>query len=306
MKNLLPALKRNSVRIIAVVALGLIVGCAALNGGNEHREASSVMDYLYPKNSLSHVDTPGVPVLSLPLRVGVAFVPERKNRSGNYFVTENERFTEKQKMALMKQVSDDFKKYPFVQSIQLIPSAYLTPQGGFDNLDQLRQMFSVDVIALLSYDQVQFTDEGFFSLTYVTVVGAWTVPGERNDTKTMMDTVVYDIASRKLLFRAPGISQVKASATPVNLSEELRDNSEEGFQRASTNMVANLQGELVQFKDRVKSSPEEFKVVTKPGYSGVGMGAVDAFDLALLSTMGAGFLALRKAKSRAISKTNLR
>src|SRR6185312_10454236 len=230
--------------------------------------------------------------------VGVAFVPEHNNRPGGMFVSpESERFTEKQKMALMKQVSDDFKKYPFVQSIQVIPSTYLTPQGGFDNLDQLRQMFGVDVVALLSYDQVQFTDEGLFSFAYVTVVGAWVVEGERNDTKTMMDTVVYDIASRKLLFRAPGISQVKASATPINLSEELRDNSEEGFQRASTNMVANLQEQLAQFKDRVKSSPEEFKVVAKPGYD-VGMGAVDAFDLALLSTMGAGFVAMRKRKSK--------
>jgi rhombotail lipoprotein len=254
------------------------------------------MDYLYPKNSLSHVDTPTVPVLSLPLRVGVAFVPGRTKRSDRPFMpVESDRFTEKQKIALMKQVSDDFKQYPFVQSIQLIPSAYLTPQGSFDNLDQLRQMFGVDVIALLSYDQVQFTDEGFLSFTYLTVVGAWTVPGERNDTKTMMDTVVYDIASRKLLFRAPGISEVKASATPVNLTEELRDNSEKGFQQAATNMVANLQGELAQFKDRVKSSPGEFKVVAKPGYSG--MGAIDDYDLALLSALGAGFLALRKAKS---------
>jgi rhombotail lipoprotein len=194
----------------------------------------------------------------------------------------------------MKQVSDDFKKYPFVQSIQLIPSTYLTPQGGFDNLDQLRQMFGVDVIALLSYDQVQFTDEGFFSFAYVTVVGAWVVEGEKNDTKTMMDTVVYDIASRKLLFRAPGISQIKASATPVNLNQELRDDSEKGFQQAATNMVGNLQVELAQFKDRVKSSPEEFKVVAKPGYSGAG--AIDGFDLLLLSTMGAGFLTLRKIK----------
>lgn len=297
MKKLLPAFKRNSVRIVAVAALALIAGCAVFAGSNEHREASSVMDYLYPKRSMTQVDTPTVPILSLPLRVGVAFVPDRVNRSGGTLVAwENERFTEKQKMALMKQVSDDFKKYSYVQSIQLIPSTYLTPQGGFDNLDQLRQMFGVDVIALVSYDQVQFTDEGFFSLTYVTVVGAWVVEGERNDTKTMMDTVVYDIASRKLLFRAPGISQIKASATPVNLSEELRDDSDKGFQQAATNMVANLQEELAQFKDRVKSSPEEFKIIAKPGYSG--MGAIDGFDLALLSTMGAGFLALRKAKSK--------
>lgn len=297
MKTLLPACKRNAVRITAVTGLALIAGCAVLSGSNEHREASSVMDYLYPKHSTTQVDTPTVPVLSLPLRVGVAFVPERANRSGGMFVTsDSERFTEKQKMALMRQVSDDFKKYPFVQSIQLIPSAYLTPQGSFDNLDQLRQMFGVDVIALLSYDQAQFTDEGVFSFAYVTVVGAWVVEGERNDTKTMMDTVVYDIASRKLLFRAPGISQIKASATPVNLSEELRDDSEHGFEQAATNMVSNLQVELAQFKDRVKNSPEEFKVVAKPGYSGAG--AVDGFDLALLSTMGAGFLALRRSKTK--------
>jgi rhombotail lipoprotein len=291
----LPAFKRNSVRITAAAALVFIAGCAVFSGSNERREASSVMDYLYPKHSTTQVDTPTVPILSLPLRVGVAFVPEHKNHSGETFVPwENNQFTEKEKMTLMKQVSDDFKKYPFVQSIQLIPTTYLTPQGGFDNLDQLRQMFGVDVIALLSYDQVQFTDEGFFSFAYVTVVGAWVVEGEKNDTKTMIDTVVYDIASRKLLFRAPGISQIKASATPVNLNEELRDDSEKGFQQAATNMVANLQMELAQFKDRVKSSPEEFKVVAKPGYSGAG--AIDGFDLLLLSTMGAGFLALRKAK----------
>jgi rhombotail lipoprotein len=296
MKNILPVFERNFARIIAVAALVLIAGCSVF-APNEHREASSVMTFLYPKHAETHVDTPAVPVLSFPLRVGVAFVPDHANRpTGNYVSWENERFTEKQKMALMKQVSDSFKQYSYVQSIQLIPSTYLTPQGGFENLDQLRQMFGVDVIALLAYDQAQFTDEGWASITYWTVVGAYVVQGERNDTKTMMDAVVYDIASRKLLFRAPGVSQIKASATPINLKEGLRDDSERGFEQAATNMVANLQDELAQFKDRVKSSPEEFKIVAKPGYSGAG--AIDGFDLALLSTMGAGFLALRKAKSK--------
>jgi rhombotail lipoprotein len=296
MKKLFPLLKRNTVRITSVAALGLISGCAMFFPNNEHREASSVMDYLYPKHQ-AHVDAPTVPELSLPLRVGVAFVPEHGSRSSANPVTwENDRFTEKQKMALMKQVSDSFKKYSFVQSIQLIPSTYLTPQGSFENLDQLRQMFGVDVIALLSYDQAQFTDEGSWSFTYLTVVGAWVVPGERNDTKTMMDAVVYDIASRKLLFRAPGISQIKASATPVNLNEELRDDSEHGFDQAATNMVTNLQVELANFKERVKSSPTEYKITTKPGYTGAG--AIDGLDLALFSAMGAGFIALRKSKSK--------
>lgn len=197
-------------------------------------------------------------------------------------------------MKLMKEVSDSFKKYPYIQSVELIPSAYLTPQGSFENLDQLRSMFNVDVIALLAYDQAQFTDEGLASITYWTVVGAYVFQGERNDTKTMMDAVVYDVASRKLLFRAPGISQIKASATPVNLKEGLRDDSQRGFEQAATNLVANLQEQLAEFKERVKSSPEEFKVVAKPGYKGAA--AVDAIDLGMVAAMGAGFMCLRRKK----------
>jgi rhombotail lipoprotein len=296
MKKILPFIQHHFVRIISLAALGLIAGCAAFTAAN-HREASSVMSYLYPKRADTHVDTPTIPTLSLPLRVGVAFVPEEVSRhSGNFVSWENGRFTEKQKIALMKQVSDSFKKYPFVQSIQIIPSAYLTPGGGFENLDQLRQMFNVDVIALLAYDQAQFTDEGFMSITYWTVIGAYVVHGERNDTKTVMDAVVYDIPSRKLLFRAPGISEIKASASPVNLKEGLRDDGEHGFEQASTNLVANLQGELADFKQRVKSSPTEFKVATRPGYEGVA--AMDPFDLGLFSTVAASLVCPRKKKSK--------
>lgn len=291
-------MKTKNSKLVKIAAItGLIAfaaGCAMFNSPNHHYN-SSVVQYLYPNQS-EHVDAPTIPVLSLPLKVGIAFVPdEPAGARRNYpFYGDNAGFTEEQKIALMKQISTDFKKYPFVQSIELIPSAYLTPEGSFANLDQIRSMFGVDVIALLSYDQVQFTDEGLLSMTYWTVVGAYVIRGEKNDTKTMMDAVVYDIASRKLLFRAPGISQVKASATPINLSEELRNDSELGFKQAATNLVANLQGQLADFKERVKNSPEEFKIVEKPGYKGAGsMGGV---DLILLSGMGAFFLWSRKTK----------
>src|SRR5438046_1631091 len=109
MKKLLPAIKRNSVRIVSCATLLLITGCAMFFPNNEHREASSVMDYLYPKRT-THVDTPTVPELSLPLRVGVAFVPNHVNHPGWNSAVEDERITEKQKMELMKTVSDSFKK----------------------------------------------------------------------------------------------------------------------------------------------------------------------------------------------------
>jgi rhombotail lipoprotein len=288
--------KSTLIKTIAATCLAsLAAGCAMFYSTNDRHHNSSVVAYLYPNQS-DHVDSPAIPVLSLPLKVGIAFVPEKQRGShGDAFVYGNDaQFSEEQKMALMKQVSGDFKKYPFVQSIELIPSAYLTPGGSFANLDQIRSMFGVDIIALLSYDQVQFTDEGMLSLTYWTVVGAYIIQGEKNDTKTMMDAVVYDLPSRKLLFRAPGISQVKASATPINLSEELRNDSELGFKAAATNLVANLQGQLAEFKERVKNSPEEYKIVEKPGYKGAA--SMNVVDLILLAGMGAFFLWSRKTK----------
>lgn len=281
------AFRRFTLPLISLSLL-MITGCAALFQDTTHRRKSSVVEYLYPR-SRAHVDEPGVPVLSLPLRVGIAFVPDNttdRNADTPYHLRNYPPFTEKQKIALMQRASETFKRYPFVKSIELIPSIYLAPQGGFENLDQIRSMFGVDVIALLSYDQAQFTDEGWLSIGYWTVVGAYVIQGEKNDTKTMIDAVVYDVASRKLLFRAPGISQIKASATPVNLSEELRDDSERGFRDAAADMVANLQEQLSDFKDRIKKEPEAYKVVTRPGYTAAGaLGAVDvslAGALALL------------------------
>jgi rhombotail lipoprotein len=149
-------------------------------------------------------------------------------------------------------------------------------------------MYDVDAMVLLSYDQVQFTDQGLLSLTYWTIVGAYVIQGEKNDTQTMLDGAVYDIASRKLLFRAPGLSTVKGSATRVNLSEQLRRDSERGFQESATNLVAALKVQLDDFRERVKNAPDQYKVVNKPGYTGgAGLGGV---EMILAGALGACFL----------------
>lgn len=276
----------------AALAFVLVAGCALFGPGSARHQTSSVVEYLYPGDP-QHTDTPGVPTLALPLRVGIAFVPAESSRTrGNYFLPPADlQFSEKAKMALAKEISDQFREMPFVKSIELIPSAYLVPKGGFANLDQIRSMMGVDVIALLSYDQAQFTDEGLWSLTYWTVVGAYAVRGEKNDTKTMMDAAVYDIASRRLLFRAPGTSQVKGSAAPVNLSEKLRRDSELGLQLAATNLVVNLQEQLGLFQQRVKDAPEEFKIVKRPGYTGGA--SLEPFHVLLLAGAGGLFVWLR-------------
>jgi rhombotail lipoprotein len=275
---------RNLSAVVFLLVSSLLIlsvaGCLRFSDKTRSRYASSVVDYLYPKKEVAEVPT--IPHLSLPLRVGVAFVPESSRMS------RPDSLSEKARMDLMQRISSEFRDLPFVKDIEFIPSAYLTPGGGFTNLDQIRTMYAVDVMALLSFDQVQHTDEGLLSLSYWTIVGAYIIRGEKNDTSTMMDAAVYDIASRKMLFRAPGTSHVKGSATLVNLTEQLREDSAEGFRLAADNLVVNLHDQLQRFQEKVKEQPEEYVVRHKAGYTGGGsLGG--AYALALL---GLGGLAL--------------
>lgn len=257
--------KRNRVHGLALLALVIFVaaGCAGLVPGGKTHRASSVVDFLYP-DKRNAVDTPSIPHLRLPMNVGIAFVPADNGRYALAGLDSG------RKMVLMERMAADFRQHEFIGNIEFIPTQYLRPGGGFENLEQIHTMYGVDVVALLSYDQVQYTDEGFLSVTYWTIVGAYIFQGEKNDTSTMIDAAVYDIASRKLLFRAPGVSQVKGTATLVNQSEALREDSVTGFERAADDLVINLQAELERFRTKVKERPEEYRVTRSPGYTGSG------------------------------------
>ncbi len=247
--------------------------------------ASSVMEYLYPKES-GYVVEPGIPVLSLPLRVGIAFVP-----AGHSYSWRTGKITESKKTEIMDKVADHFRKYKFVKSIEVIPSPYLKPMGGFANLEQLRTMYGLDVIALVSVDQTQFTDDNFLSITYWTIVGAYVVPGNKNDTHTMIDVAVYDIKSRKFLFRAPGISQVKGLSTAVGIQQRLRQDRERGLTLSADKMIISLDQQLQLFRKKVKQRPKEYTVRYREGYSGgAGGGSIDPYVLMLMALM-AGLLA---------------
>jgi len=263
--------------ISGILVAGLLAGCATFNAGRQRRYTSSVVEYLYPNKNVAEV--PAIPRLSLPMRVGVAFVPEAGSGPGLSGLSE------KEKMDLMDLISSEFRKLPFVKDIELIPSAYLTKGGGFTNLDQIRLMYGIDAVALLSCDQVQHTDEGLLSLSYWTIVGAYIIRGEKNDTNTMIDAAVYDIPSRKMLFRAPGVSRIRGSSTPVNLTEQLRVDSLNGFRQASDDLVKNLQDQLERFRAKVKEMPQAYTIEHKPGYTGGGsLGG--AFAVILLSLGG--------------------
>lgn len=251
---------RSCFTVIAVTTFCLaLTACMA---GRESYRSASVMQYLYPDKK-EHVETPTIPELTLPLRVGIAFVPGEQNDW-------KQTLSEEKKMELMKKIAAQFKQYPFIKGIELIPTMYLKRSGSFTNLDQIRRMYDIDVIVLLSYDQVRHTDEDMRSLGYWTIVGLYMVRGELNETNTLLDAAVFDIASRKLLFRAPGISSVKANATPVNQSEQLRRSGDEGLEQAEAQLIVNLKAQLEEFKVKVKESPQDYKIQRRAGYTAGG------------------------------------
>ncbi len=118
----------------------------------------------------------------------------------------------------------------------------------------------------LSYDQSQFADTGAASITYWTLIGAYFVKGEKNDTHTLMDAALFHIESRKMLFRAQGVSHTKSTATPVNFTEQARKDSHLGFQQASLDLMKNLKQKLYGFRKALRSRTEKFDLKLKPGY----------------------------------------
>jgi rhombotail lipoprotein len=141
---------------LAVAFCGALVGALFLSSGcvstgpRKTQKSSSVVAFLYPKQAEPMV-APSLPVLKLPLKVGLAFVP----MAGEFRAD----FTEAQKQGLLNRVAAEFRANAFIESIDVIPTTYLRAGGGFDNLDQMRSMLGLDVVVLLAYDQMQFTDE---------------------------------------------------------------------------------------------------------------------------------------------------
>lgn len=163
-------------------------------------------------------------------------------------------------------------------------------------------MFDVDVIALLSYDQVQFSNTTRSSIIYWTLLGAYVVEGEKNDTRTLLDAAVFDVSSHKLLFRAPGVSTVKGSAAPVNLDEARRKDAAEGFAVATTNLLGNLDTELDAFRAKVRESRTDVKVVESEEYKnrkssgGSGGGSADPLLIGAVALLAAGTIVSRRAR----------
>jgi rhombotail lipoprotein len=252
---------------ILVLAAATLIGCSHLDTmlfpqKKSHR-ATSVMKFLYPDGNYQALSTTAN--ISVPANVGIAFVPEPKGRHGESPVSERE------KAKLLELVRQHFQQYDFIGRIEPIPTAYLREMGSFDNLRQAGAMFNVDIMVLLSYDQLQFDDPKRSSLAYWTVVGLYLFKGETNTTQTLLDAVVIDIKSQNMLFRAPGISDLERSSTALKAAEEQREQAAAGFRVATADLVQNLDQQLLGFRERVKANQDpQVRITHRSGGSGSG------------------------------------
>jgi rhombotail lipoprotein len=246
--------------VFALPVLLALGGCASMFSHAGTRQAGSIVDYLYPDAKEPPKLEPTVTRLRLPVRVGIAFVPGGGRGAGPQ---------EAAQLQLLERVKASFSQYDFIGSMEGIPAAYLRPRGGFDNLDQVARMFNVDVIALVSYDQIRFNDTNRLAVLYWTVVGAYLIKGDQYDVQTMVDAAVFDVRSRKLLFRAPGTSQVKGSSTMAGYGKEVRGAQSDGYLQAVDQMIPALQLQLAGFRERAKSDPG-IQVERRNGERGAG------------------------------------
>lgn len=267
---------KKTLLLVAVTLLASLAGCASWVATMGNKQVASTVDYLYPNAKEAPQMKAGVTTLRPPIKVGIAFVPGSGPREG---------LPEADKLKLLERVKTAFSKHAFIGGIEVIPSTYLQPKGGFANLEQVARMFDVEVVALLSYDQVQFNDSNALSVLYWTIIGAYVIRGDQYDIQTLVDASVFDVQSRKLLFRAPGTSHIKGSASMVGFSERSRAARLEGYNQAVDEMIPRLQAELDGFQERIKSD-QSYKVENKAGYSGGGLDWITLGLILILAGLG--------------------
>jgi len=248
--------------LMVVMVLALLGGCASMVKQTPVSHSGSVLNYLYAGNTDKATMKPEMATLKLPLRIGLAFVPSTGLSSGGV--------SEAEQTAMLNRVKESFLAYPFVKEIQIIPGTYLTSGGGFENLTQVGRLFDLDVVTLLTYDQIQFNDSTTSSMLYWTLVGAYVVKGDQYDVHTLLEASVFDIPSHKLLFRAPGSSKVKGAGSMVNYSEKSRVARVEGFSKAIDDLIPNLKTELEAFRVKARSDTGSIQLIRPNGYPDAG------------------------------------
>jgi len=175
-----------------------------------------------------------------PVRVGVAFAPgaEATRRTG--WSQASHDFGEPDKRRLLTRLCSNLEATPAVAAAVVVPTYHMQPAGGFDDLERLAELYDVDLIVLLSYEQLQAEDVNALSVTYWALLPAYFVRGNVNETRTIVDADVYEIDSRTHIFNASGSCKEEARCTALKSKRLLRTQSREGFKSAIAGLTEDL------------------------------------------------------------------
>jgi rhombotail lipoprotein len=257
---------------------GLMAVCAALSGctvmcwpdcaRQSHVAASSsLVAFLYPHGAPPAGDA--IPELQVPLRVGLAFLPTRG---------EVHTLDAAHKEQLLEQIRARFASRKFISQIVIIPDYYLSDRGlsdrglsdlglagrsGFEGLEGVQRLYGVDLMALVSYDQVTHVDANNWSLGYVTIVGAALLKGTRHDVSTLIDLAVVDAPSRSLVLRAGGTDTRHGTTTLIQEDLKSRQAGVDGFTAATGQMIDHFDAALTQFEADVRAGKANVRIVSR-------------------------------------------
>ncbi len=269
------------------------LGCAP-HCKSQARNSSSLVGFLYPGNETPPPqDT--IPELHVPLRVGLAFLPSQVGGT-------DAQLDPAHKEQILERIKSRFSSRPFVREIIIIPEYYLAGQSGMEGLKGVQRLYNIDIMALVSYDQVTYSDDNRLSLSYLTIVGAYLVNGTVHDTTTLVDLAVVDPQSRSLILRAGGTDTRHQSSTLINAGEKVRSASNQGFDAAAAQMIEHFDQALIAFETAVHEGKANVKVVSREpkGSSGGGGTALDATDIAgLLVLLMLGVVMRRPSRQNA-------
>jgi rhombotail lipoprotein len=263
--------------VLASASAFLLAGCSLLtssflnkglggahhSSGNNSTSSSSLVSFLYPYGATPPPNNQ-IPELRLPLRVGLAFLPERPGRPSA--------LTAAHKEELLKVIRARFLTKRFVREIIVMPDYYLKGARGFEGLDGVQRLFGIDVLALVSYDQVTYQDQNQLSLGYLSIVGAYLLNGNRHDITTLIDLAIVDPATRSLILRAGGTDTRHGYATLISQERESRDAAIASFAAATGEAIQNFDRALVTFETDVRLGKANIRVAQRNSSTSAGGG----------------------------------
>ena len=257
----------RTLALTSVAAL-ILSGCTALNAltgtpdrPRQSHNSSSLVEFLYPNGRIPPAENQ-IPELRVPLRVGLAFLPTQSGAGP----------TAAQRDELLERIRQRFADRKFVTEIVTIPDYYLRNSRGFEGLQGVQRLYTIDVMALVSYDQVEHMDENEWSLGYLTIVGAYVLKGSHHDVATLVDLAVVDPVTQSLILRAGGTDSRNRNTTLIDQSREARESSAASFATATTQMVDNFDVALTKFEADVRAGKANIRVAKREGGGRAGGG----------------------------------